>query len=50
MAVRNGKLPAVKALVGAGASLASTTFGGDTPLVLSKKYRMASIEEYLSSL
>merc|ERR1711935_854667 len=48
MAARNGKLACVKALVEGGASLDKQTIGGDTALVLSRKYKMASIEEYLS--
>jgi ankyrin repeat protein len=50
MAVRNGKLPAVKALVEAGASLAPKTNGGDNAMSLAKKYRMAKVEEYLATL
>jgi len=50
MAARNGKLACVKALVESGASLDKQTIGGDTALVLSRKYKMASIEEYLSGL
>ena len=50
MATRNGKLPAVKALIAAGANPKAKTFGGDTALVLSKKYKMAAVQEYLESL
>lgn len=50
MATRNGKLDCVKQLVAAGADVTKVTLGGDTALVLAKKYRMTSVEEYLSSL
>lgn len=50
MATRNGKLPVVKALIAAGADSKATTFGGDTALVLSKKYRMQAVQEYLETL
>mmetsp|Transcript_4119 Transcript_4119/g.8910 ORF Transcript_4119/g.8910 Transcript_4119/m.8910 type:complete len:198 (-) Transcript_4119:327-920(-) len=50
MAARTGQLACVKALVESGASLTKTTIGGDTALVLARKYRMARVEEYLASL
>ena len=50
MAVRNGRLASVKALVGAGADTSVKTFGGDTALVLAKKYRMSEVESYLATL
>jgi len=49
MAARNGKLDVVKQLISAGADAAKQTIGGDTALVLAKKYRMTAVEEYLSS-
>ena len=49
-AVRNNRLPAVKLLIGAGADRAQKTFGGDTALVLAQKYRMKTVEDYLTSL
>lgn len=46
-ATRNGRIACVKQLVEAGASTTMETSGGDTPLSLARKYRMASIEEFL---
>ena len=50
MAVRNGRLDAVKQLVEAGAKLDPVTAGGDTAFVLSQKYKKTDVEKYLSSL
>jgi len=50
MATRNGKLDCVKQLVGAGAKTDKETIGGDTALVLAKKYRFSAVEEYLAGL
>ena len=49
MATRNGKLPVVKQLVESGADVSKKTYGGDTALDLAKKYRMTSVEEYLTA-
>ena len=50
LAVRNNRLPCVKALVEAGASTSALySTDGDTALTLAKKYRFTSIVEYLES-
>ena len=46
--MRNNKADCVKALLDAGASLDSVTYGGDTPLELANKYKMVKIAPMLA--
>ena len=48
-AARNNKLGTVKALISAGASTTSETFGGDTALQLATKYKFDKVVDYLEN-